>query len=94
MNNNSGARSSRAPTPYITAATCLHMIASSGQLQVNEIADGAGNKPVRSAHSRAITGSESRPLSRSRRDPMLPAQSFWIARQASSLTALISITTS
>jgi hypothetical protein len=66
----------------------------SGQLQRNRIADGAGNRPVRSAHSRAITGCDSLPASRSIREPMAPAQSRWIARHASRLTASISIATS
>ena len=44
-NSSSGCRSSRAPTPYSTAATCLHIERMSGQLQEKRISDGRGNRP-------------------------------------------------
>lgn len=37
--------SSLEPTPYNTAATCLHIYAQSGQLQVKWISSGEGNMP-------------------------------------------------
>ena len=40
-----GFSSSRSPIPYIAAATCLHISAQSGQLQLKLISVGAGNRP-------------------------------------------------
>src|SRR2546423_359155 len=41
--------------PYSTAATCLHIDAQSGQLQVKRTSFGDGNSPVFSSHSRVMT---------------------------------------
>ena len=53
-----GCSSSLLPIPYMTAATCLHMLAQSGQVQLNDISAGDGNSPFldlnRSATSSGI----------------------------------------
>lgn len=67
--------------PYITAATCLHIDAQSGQLQSSRISAGDGNSPVFCRHTRSITASESRPCSSSTSESMEPEQSVQIARQ-------------
>ena len=82
-NSNSGFRSSRAPTPYSTAATCLHIDAWSGQLHENRISDGFGNSPLPWRQIRSITpleaalatvppASRSRPSSRRRSTSSAP----------------------
>ena len=44
-NNCSGSWSSRTPTPYNTAAACLHISAQSGQEQSSSISFGVGKRP-------------------------------------------------
>src|SRR5216110_77264 len=67
--------------PYNTAATCLHIDAQSGQLQVNWMSFGDGNSPVFSSQRRVITPFEKRPCRSSTRESMAPEQSLQIALQ-------------
>ena len=45
VKNKNGFSSRRLPMPYMAAATCLHIIAQSGQLQLKLIALGLGKRP-------------------------------------------------
>ena len=92
-NSNSGRWSSRAPTPYRTAATCLHIDAWSGQLQEKRISEGRGNRPPSWRHSRSMTPLENRPWSSSTRESMPPAQSAQIARHFVFIASLMEIET-
>src|SRR4030095_9604787 len=75
LNRSSGCTSSRAPTPYKTAATCLHMRAESGHEQLSFISAGVGNNPVFCRHNRSIVVFENRPSSNSTNQSLAPAQS-------------------
>src|ERR1700730_7601667 len=67
--------------PYSTAATCLHIDAQSGQLQVKRISFGDGNSPVFSSQRRVMTPFEKRPCRSSTSESMAPAQSSQMALQ-------------
>jgi hypothetical protein len=64
--------SKRAPTPYSTAATCLHIDATSGHEHENSISFGAGNSPCSRCTSSCMTPFESRPCSSSTSEPTWP----------------------
>src|SRR5829696_7685866 len=68
--------------PYNTAATCLHIDAQSGQLQVKMMSFGDGNSPVFCSQRRAITPLEKRPCRSSTSESMAPVQSVQMARQS------------
>ena len=76
VKKSSGFPSSRAPTPYSAAATCLHMEASSGQEQANSISLGEGKSPPGLRVISWSTPLSSRPWSKSRRLVIFPAQRF------------------
>ena len=65
LNNNSGAVSSRAPTPYSTAATCLHTPAQSGHEHSMSISAGLGKSPPSRSMSRSMVPFSKRPCRRS-----------------------------
>src|SRR5258708_24460205 len=67
--------------PYSTAATCLHIDAQSGQLQVKRMSLGEGNSPVFSSQRRVMTPFEKRPCRSSTRESMAPEQSLQMALQ-------------
>src|SRR5688572_29059967 len=67
--------------PYNTAATCLHIDAQSGQLQVKTMSFGDGNSPVFSSQRRVITPFEKCPCRSSTMDSMAPEQSLQMALQ-------------
>ncbi|KVN42961.1 hypothetical protein WJ64_31410 [Burkholderia ubonensis] len=81
MKSNSGCWSSRAPAPYNTAATCLHIDAQSGQLQPNRISFGDGKSPVPGLQIRSITAPDSLPCSSSTMESIEDAQSATNVRQ-------------
>src|SRR5206468_11501975 len=56
--------------PYNTAATCLHIDAQSGQLQVKRMSFGDGNTPVFSSQRRVMTPLEKRPCRSSTSESM------------------------
>src|SRR5665213_354644 len=58
------------------AATCLHMAAESGQLQLNVISLGEGNRPEPGRVIRSITDVDNRPCSSSIHESMDCAQSL------------------
>ena len=60
-NNHSGFESNMEPTPYNTAAICLHMPAESGQEHFIEISLGLGNNPDSFSIMTDITDLEKRP---------------------------------
>src|SRR3970282_2990429 len=65
--------------PYNTAATCLHIDAQSGQLQVKMMSFGDGNNPVFSSQRRVMTPFEKRPCRSSTRESIAPEQSLQMA---------------
>src|SRR4029453_9078486 len=67
--------------PYNTAATCLHIDAQSGQLQVKMMSFGDGKSPVFCSQRRAITPLEKRPCRSSTSESMAPEQSLQMALQ-------------
>src|ERR1019366_8567230 len=73
--------------PYSTAATCLHIDAQSGQLQVKRMSFGDGNSPVFSSQRRVMTPFEKRPCRSSTRESMAPEQSLQMALQRAGGTA-------
>src|SRR5208337_5400718 len=91
MKKRAGSASSREPTPYRTAATCLHMSAQTGQEQSNEICFGDGNNPLSFATNRSPSDWGNSPLSRSAREPSLPSQVVAIFFHTSLESAFIKI---
>jgi hypothetical protein len=61
--------------PYSVAATCLHMAAESGQLQLKLISFVEGNRPVPGRVNRSITAADNCPCSNSTSVSMDRAQS-------------------
>ena len=80
-NNCSGSVSSRTPTPYRTAATCLHISAQSGQEQPSSISFGAGKSPSPGRVTISMTRRGGLPSSNSTSDSISPAHSPRIASQ-------------
>ena len=72
-NNCSGSWSSRTPTPYNTAAACLHMSAQSGQEQSSSISFGVGKRPSPGRVTISITRFGGSPRSRCTRSSISPA---------------------
>src|SRR6266496_4803529 len=72
--------------PYNTAATCLHIDAQSGQLQVKTMSFGDGNSPAFSSQRRVITPLEKRPCRSSTSESMAPEQSLQMALQRAGAT--------
>ena len=72
-NNCSGSWSSRTPTPYNTAAACLHMSAQSGQEQSSSISFGVGKRPSPGRVTISITRSGGSPRSRNTKSSISPA---------------------
>src|SRR4051794_7667497 len=67
--------------PYSTAATCLHIDAESGQLQVKRTSPGDGNRPVFPSQRRVMTPFDKRPCRSSTTESMAPEQSLQMALQ-------------
>ena len=93
-NNCSGSESSRTPTPYRTAATCLHMAAQSGQEQPSSISFGVGNSPSPGRVTISMTRRGGFPSSNSTSDSISPAHSRRMDSQCSSGTGSMRIATS
>ena len=92
LKNIIGCSSSLLPIPYMTAATCLHMLAQSGQLHLNDISEGDGNSPFLDLN-RSATSSGIWPLTSASMFWTLLAQRWAMADFLSSLRGFMSIST-
>ena len=90
----SGDASRRWPTPYIAAATCLHIPAESGQLHRIEISFGFGNRPCPRSVTVSMTALDSLPCRSSTSVPILPAHCFLSASHCGAGRAATSMRTS
>src|SRR5580693_4489589 len=86
LKRSSGCWSKRAPMPYRTAATCLHISAQSGQLHESLISCGDGNRPVFRRQIRSMTTLDRRPCRSSINESIAPAQSLQMDRQRAFVT--------